>query len=236
MMRALRSSLRVTLLALAAVPWPALAKLPTDLCAAFPAPPKATLESVAQQMDFNGVPMMIRHFVIESAPAEVLVFYRNAWAASQGQRGPVEYPLGPWQVIATLRNPCFYTVQVKPYGRNGAEGFLGLSAPPPERPQVKEEVPRLPGSEVVNDMGHNDAGKTARTVLIQNGFSPRTNADFYRQNLEGQGWKVAQHIRADRRNTKGEVLVLRDGVRELSITVTPRGDGSNVLLNYVDQP
>jgi hypothetical protein len=34
----------------------------------------------------------------------------------------------------------------------------------------------------------------------------------------------------------GDVMVLKNGLRELSVTMTRAGNESNVLLNYVDQP
>ncbi len=212
------------------------AKNPLRSCPEFPLPKKAKVQAVASQLDFNGMPMDIRRLESEEPPAALLAFYREKWAATDKIRGPAEYPLGPWQAIATLRENCFYTVQYKPFGKGGTEALLGVSTPPAEGKVVREQVPMLPGSTVINDLGHNDAGKTARTVLIKNGFSTAANADFYRRNLGDAGWRVTNHYRMDQPGRNGDVLVLRNGVRELSVTATRQGRESNVLLNYVDQP
>ncbi len=180
--------------------------------------------------------MSIHRIESDAPPQEILAFYRDKWAATDKIRGPAEYPLGPWQVIASLRDNCFFTVQVKPFGKNGTEGFLGVTAAAPERVVVKEQLPMLPGSTVLNDLAHNDAGKTARTVLLKNGFSQAANADFYRRNLGDLGWRVTNHYRLGLPDQKGDVMVLKNGLRELSITLTRDGRESNVLLNYVDQP
>lgn len=204
-------------------------------CPDFPAPKKAKLQVVAQQLDYNGLPMGILRLESEAPPDEVLAFYRKEWAATKAIPGPVEYPMGPWRVIASLRDKCFFTVQLKPFGRNGTEAILGLTTPPAGK-TVKEELPMLPGSTLINDIAHNDAGKTARTVALKNGFSPAANADFYRRNLGDLGWTVTNHYRMEKPNVNGDVMVLKNGLRELSITMTRDGRESNVLLNYVDQP
>ena len=209
---------------------------PVKQCAAFPTMKKMKLQSVASEMDFNGIPMVLRRFDSEEEMEAVFAFYRKEWAkGGMGGKAPVEYPLGEWQVIATLREPCFYTVQVKSRGR-GSEGLLGVSAPPPDRPAVKEEVPLLPGTRVVNDIAHNDAGKTARTLLLKNGFSADANADFYRRNLGDQGWKVLSRHQGSVRDTRADTMILKQGMREVSVTISQTGRESSVLLNYVDQP
>lgn len=211
------------------------AKDPLRACPEFPTPKNAKLQAVAAQMDYNGIPMSIRRIESKAPPEEILAFYRKEWAATKEIRGPAEYPLGPWQVIASLRGECFFTVQVKPFGKDGSEGFLGLTAPPNGK-MVKEALPMLPGSTVLNDIAHNDAGKTARTVVLKNSFSPAANADFYRRNLGDLGWRVTTHYRMEKPDQKGDVMVLKNGLRELSVTMTRAGNESNVLLNYVDQP
>jgi hypothetical protein len=208
---------------------------PMRACPDFPVPKKVKLQAVAQQLDFNGVPMVIRRLESEEPAAALVAFYREKWAATDKIRGPAEYALGPWQVIATLREVCFYTVQYKAFGKGGTEALLGISAPPAEN-AVKEAVPMLPGSIVINDLGHNDAGKTARTVLLKNGFSTAANTDFYLRNLTEEGWRVTSHHRVDQPNRDGDVVILKNGKRELSDTATRQGRESNVLLHYVDQP
>ncbi len=209
---------------------------PTDACPDFPAPKTARLQSVAQQMSFNDVPMNIRRFDSQDLPEAILVFYRGQWASKERMNAPIEYPLGDWKVIAALRESCFFTVQVMADGRGGSTGFLGVSAPPPDKALVKDEVPMMTGSNVINDIAHRDGGKIGRTVLLSNGFSPDTNATFYRNAYTGLGWQVVNNYRMEKPGIRGNVLVLKNGLREISVTSTKQGDESQVLLNFVNQP
>jgi hypothetical protein len=214
------------------------AQNPLSTCPEFPVPDKAKIQIVAQQMEINGLPMAIKHLESTDAPNVILAFYRGKWAATEKAPAAVEYSVGQWQAIASRRDDCFYSVQVKSFGKNGSEALLGITTKP-TGVRVKEAVPMLPGSAVVNDMRHNDGGKTARTVLLRNGFSTATNADFYLRNLTDQGWRVTDHYRMQQPNHYGDAIVLRNGLRELSIVATrdaKNANQSNVLLNYVDQP
>lgn len=187
-------------------------------------------------MDFNDVPMGIRRFDSPDVPETILAFYRGQWAATAKVPGPVEYPLGQWKVIASQRENCFFTVQVMADGKGGSTGFLGMSAPPPDRPAVKPELPMMTGSNIVNDIAHNDAGKIARTVLLTNKFSPEANAGFYRDAYTGQGWQVVAHHRFEKPSGRGDVLVMKDGLREVSVTSLRLDADTQVLLNFVDNP
>ena len=211
---------------------------PLQRCPDFPTPEHAEIRSVADNMTLNGIPMALLHLESKDSPETVLAYYRSEWAATAKFPAPVEYPLGPWQVIASQRGDCFYTVQVKPLGMDGTEGLLGVSAPP-EQPIVTETVPMLPGSTMLNDLRQNDSGKTARTVLLKNGFSTATNADFYVRNLTAKGWTVTGNHALEQPGRQGNVLLLRNGIHALSIIATPDAKDANkstVVLNYVDQP
>jgi hypothetical protein len=208
----------------------------TDACPDFPAPKSARLQSVAQQMDFNDVPMSIRRFDSSDLPETILAFYRGQWASKEKMNAPIEYPLGKWKVIAALRESCFFTVQVMTDGRGGSTGFLGVSAPPPDKAVVKDEVPMMTGSNVINDIAHRDGGKIGRTVLLSNNFSPDTNATFYRNAYTGQGWQVLNHYRLEKPGSRGDVLVMKNGLREMSVTSVRQGEATQVLLNFVNQP
>lgn len=208
----------------------------TDACPDFPAPKNARLQLVAQQMDFNDVPMNIRRFDSPDPSDVILAFYRLQWDSKEKANAPIEYPLGDWKVIAAYRDPCFFTVQVMSDGRGGSTGFLGVSAPTSDKPVVKDAVPMMTGSNVVNDIGHRDGAKSGRTVLLSNGFSPETNATFYRNAYTGMGWQVVNHYRLEKSGARGDVLVMKNGLREMSVTATRQGEDTQVLLNFASQP
>src|SRR3989344_4413544 len=93
-------------------------------CPEFPTPHVGQLQWVAENMRMNGVPMQIKELTTEQTPQQVLAFYKRRW----GDSPPYfhEYEVSGMPVIATLRNGCFYTVQVQSYGRC-AKALLGIS-------------------------------------------------------------------------------------------------------------
>ena len=198
---------------------------------------KARFQTVAESMDFNGLPLSIRRFDSADDPSQILAFYRGVWAGSEKIPGPIEYKLGDWQVIATSRGGCFYTVQVMAGAKKGSTGFLGVSSVP-SKEVVKPEIPTMTGSTILNDITHNDdGGKTARTVLLTNGFSPGANAVFYKNALTGKGWQALSGHEMTTRTGRGSVMIFKNGLQEVSVTAMRDGsDNTQVLLNFVDRP
>jgi hypothetical protein len=94
----------------------------------------------------------------------------------------------------------------------------------------------LTNSKVLNDIAHTDPGKVGRTMLLSNGFSPDTNAAFYRNAYTGKGWQVINDYRMEKTDTRGSVLVMKNGLREMTVTSTKQGDATHVLLNFMSQP
>jgi len=198
---------------------------------------KAAFQPVAPNVDFGGLPLSIQRFDSADDPAQILAFYRSAWAASEKIPGPIEYPLQDWKVIATFRGGCFYTVQVMPGAKSGSTGFIAVSSAP-SKSQLKDDVPTMTGSTILNDISHNDGGgKTARTVMLTNGFSPATNAVFYRNDLTGKGWQVIASHEMTTRTGRGSIMVFKNGVKEVSVAaIRDGGNDTQVLLNFVDRP
>ena len=89
-------------------------------CPKFPEP-KAKVQWVAPYMLYNGVPMSVKRFDSEQNPADILAFYRQAWA-SNSAGAPVENTAASWQTISVLSGKCFFTVQVQAAGRSGSTG------------------------------------------------------------------------------------------------------------------
>jgi hypothetical protein len=198
---------------------------------------KGSFQSVAGNVDFNGMPMSVESFNTSLSQDDVLAFYRAAWAPPPKQPGPVESTMGQWKIIAMMQGGCFYTVQVMAGAKGGSTGFLGVSAPPSKSRLVKDDVPTMSGSTILNDITHNDDfGKTARSVLLSNGFSPSANATFYQNALAGQGWQMLSGHEMGTRTGDASVMVFKNGAREVSVTAMRDGGDTHVLLNYVDRP
>ena len=224
------------LLAVAAVT--ASAEDPQLDCAPFPMP-QFKLTWVAPDMVYNGLPMQVRRFDSPENLQAVLGYYRREWKATPQRPGAIEYEVGEWKVIAVMRERCFYTVQVQGAG-GGSSGLLGVSQlqNPAQAREAGKGFPMMSGSNVVNDINHRDPGKAARTILLTNGFSPSSNADFYRRTMPGDGWRVLADHALPMRGGNGEAyaMTLRRGLNEATMTIARQGDGSSVLVNVVDRP
>jgi hypothetical protein len=223
------------LLALAAlVTLPAQAQEPPR-CPEFPAPRAGHLEWVARNMRYSGIPMQIKELMTKETPQQVIDFYKKTW----GGQPPYfhEYEVGEWRAIATLRQRCFYTVQVRADGK-GARALLGVSmrSANSQPRQAGAGFPVPAGSRVVNDIDHIDEGKTGRTLLIMNGLPPETNADYYRRALKTDGWVAIVDRKVPGARGSSHVLVLKYGHHEANLTITPAKTGSNILVTQVDRP
>jgi hypothetical protein len=205
-------------------------------CPKFPEP-DARLQWVAPYMVYNGVPMSIKRFDSEQKPEQILAFYRRAWASQTPALAPQEYLVEPWQTIAVIRDKCFFTVQVQAAGR-GSTGLLSVTQAP-NQPRVlssDKALPMMSGSTVINDIEHRDGGKNARTLLLANGFSAETNADFYRQNMGDQGWKTISSYQMTTNKGAGITLVMKRGLAEANLVISRDGIQTMVLANLVDNP
>jgi len=179
--------------------------------------------------------MQIRELTTGQTPRQVLDFYKAQWGGVPPYYH--EYDVGEWKAIATLRNRCFYTVQVRADGK-GARALLGVSARTSgwQPRQAGTGFPAPAGSRVVNDIDHYDEGKTARTLLIMNPLSPETNADYYRRALRTDGWvPIVDRVVPGARGSS-HVLVLKHGHHEANLTISPAAAGSNILVTQVDRP
>lgn len=207
-------------------------------CPEFPIPPIGQAQWVAENMRMNGMPMQIKELTTEQTPQQVIAFYKQRW--SDAPPFFHEYEVGGMPAIATLRSGCFYTVQVMPYGR-GAKALLGVSTKP-EGGQLKTPgagFPNMAGSTVLNDIDHYDSGKTGRTIMLTNTYSPDANLNFYRRAMADDGWSAIMDRPVGGSKGISHVLVLKRGYHEANLTISPGKagtSGTNVLATFVDKP
>lgn len=204
-------------------------------CPDFPEP-KAKVQWVAPYMIFNGVPMSVKRFDSEQKPADILAFYRTVWAAA-GNAAPVENQVAAWQTIGVARGKCFFSVQVQPAGKNGSTGLLSATQTSDTTRVISADkvLPMMTGSSIINDIEHRDDGKNARTILLSNSFSPESNADFYRQNMANQGWKIVSSYQITTSKGPGITIVMKRQLAETNIVITRQGKNTVVLANMADK-
>lgn len=193
-------------------------------------PPRATLEWVAQDMVYNGIPTRIQFFRSKTAPEDVLAYYRRRWTEN-GQRRYVENSPGPWNSISRAIGDFFVTVQVRRAAGGGAEGYLSQRPlKPPPAPALGQGFALPQGTEVVNDIQSRDGDRQARTVLAFNSLTVDANAAFFRSSLAREGWDMASDAGA---RNGGRQMVLRRGSDEISIALAINRSGTAVGATLV---
>jgi len=233
-MRVARAAL-MAMLAACSLPLAAQDRAQPPSCPEFPVPHVGQLQWVAENIRMSGVPMQIKELTTDQTPQQVIAFYKRRW----GDVPPYfhEYEVAGTPVIATLRRGCFYTVQVQPHGR-GAKALLGVTTRP-EPGQAKAAgagFPNMNGSRVLNDIDHFDTGKTGRTILLTNSYSPDANLNFYRRVMADDGWTALIDRPVEGSKGISHVLVMKRGYHEANLTITPGKGGTNVLATFVDKP
>lgn len=209
-------------------------------CAPF-ALPDLKLTWVAPDIVHNGTPLQIRRFDSTDNVQAILARYRREWKSSaQSPQDAIEYTVGGYQVIAKLRDMCFYTVQARSNGAGGSTGMLAVSQiQDSNQPRVLgKDFPMMSGSLVAADMTHRDPGKEARTIMLMNQFSTNANADFYRRVIGGDGWNITSDhlVRFKGGNGNGYAITFKRGFNETSMVISRTEGGSSVLVNLVDKP
>jgi hypothetical protein len=185
--------------------------------------------------------MQIRRFDSKDSAKTILTRYRKEWKATTlHPEDAIEYEVGGYQVIAKLKDLCFYTVQVRGNSFGGSQGLLAVSQIQ-DNAQTRvlgKDFPMMSGSLVATDLTHRDPGKEARTLMLMNQFSTNANADFYRRVLGGDGWNIiSDHlVQFKGGNGNGYAITFKRGFNETSMVISRTEGGSSVLVNQVDKP
>jgi hypothetical protein len=204
----------------------------------FPAPKDAKVEIVSEEMVLNGVTMSAWELRSSRSPDNVLAFYRGHWAqGDNGKPGFTEQVLGEWRIVTHVdqKDGLVYTVQAQPMA-GGTLALLGVSnllrGTVTPKAQLAADVPKIAGSQVINDMVSQDLGLRSRTIVLTNTQSVQQNLDFYIDHFEGKGWKIEQGMAVDQDGT-GVVVAVNGGSR-WNMTFS-RDAGQTRLVGVLEQ-
>jgi len=118
---------------------PALLLLGMTLCLAmqaqarkppeFPAPPKARVSWIGQDVAVNGIGMAVRQFNTRSPIDKVTDFYRNEWREGEDD-GPgytETTAMSPWYLMTRVEEGYLMTAQYMTADDGGTWGYLAIS-------------------------------------------------------------------------------------------------------------
>lgn len=184
-----------------------------------PAPPRSTVQWVAEHMQFNGMPMQIRTFRSQSSAADVLAYYRARWW--KGTRCDcVENRVGAYQQVARGEGRYFYSVQVKARDARTSEGYLAVSVPAARAAKPGSGFPQPPATRVMNDIQSDDGDTASRTLLMENRHAVAANVAFYERELSRLGWHAAGRLPAA---GPASALRFRRANGEITLVFRPSG-------------
>lgn len=217
------------------VPIAAFAGKPPD----FPPPPKAKVEWVGQDIEVNGIRTAIRAFHTDDSIEDVVKFYRREWKRPPERDKPgfmETIDAYPWYIISRVEDGYLLTVQVqvKENDPSGAWGYLSISPLPDPKaklPELAENIPKMPGSHVVNETKSKDSGKNANTVLITNDHSLPSNVTFYRNFYQGKGWTKETDQALG--NNEAHSLVFKTRQNRVTMMFLKDSDNTRIVINSV---
>ncbi|MGR8946940.1 MAG: hypothetical protein ACU84Q_02770 [Gammaproteobacteria bacterium] len=198
----------------------------------FPAPPKSSVASVAQDMNLHGRVTTIRMFTTPNEVDDVLEFYKEIWSEPVSRKSPnyaqEDRAMAPWRLITRVESGYAMTVQVQA-GDAGSWGYLAISALPEGGEPVAgaSAPPSMRGSEVLSNITHNDQGISGQTAVIKNKFPVMRNVEFYRDKFNA--WRVDN----DKAVAKGQIHTLRFTRGRTTVVITINGGDaeSEIVIN-----
>ena len=156
-----------------------------------PVPPGAAPEIVASDLRFNGAPMQIAQFTTLDTD-ETLKFYRRHFAQHAKEGKYTEKTTGRRKMIGALMpDKRMVNVELTPESKTAVHVLVSsLEVFRMRRPEeLAKDIPRMPGSEVIQHQDSRDGAKTNRFVIMENRQSVEGNAMYLREHFVGRGWR-----------------------------------------------
>lgn len=200
----------------------------------FPAADFMQLTLVAEDMQFNGVPMRLIEFKTGANRERVIGFYRTKWGEDLA-----ETKLGEADILSHRDGDYLLTVQINP--GHGLETSGTLSTAPlfdnkaRSRSALGKGFPMPSGTTVVNDIVATDGPKKSRTLLLKTTKSLRQTYDFYSRRFEQEGWKpLAPDANKQPEPHENMGLILGRKGDELNLAFVSGADGTVIVAVLVD--
>jgi hypothetical protein len=162
-----------------------------DKAEALPVPPDAAPEIIAADMRFNGAPMQIIQFITLD-PDVTLEFYRKYFGNHAREGKYTEQATQRRKMVgAMMPDKRLINVEMTPKDRAAVKVLVSsLDIFKMELPEkLARDIPRMPGSEVVQHQDSRDGTRSNRFAIMRNEHSVEGNAMYLREHYIGAGWR-----------------------------------------------
>lgn len=220
--------------------------LPVDKTCKLALIDKITLTEVAPEFSHNGRAQNVKTFASIEDKQSIISAYVEKWRHTEQEPFNARVDdSGRWLIVSKVIGACFHTLQIdkSAYKTSGYLSTLSIetdktAGPGPAPVDLGKNVPKLYGSQVLSDISHSDPGKKARTLVIENKFSPDANAEFYIRTIGEDGWRTtSDHQIPAKRNRRDARALTFNKKQETQIIVITKGtQGSNVVIQWMEKP
>jgi hypothetical protein len=169
--------------------WPVAAESAENLWPQIALPAHARVFEIVTQASVNGLPMQLRGFLSDTAPEQLLTWFRQRMGQPL-----MESAIGNKRVLGRLQGAHYITLQLEPAGQ-GTRGLIAVTALASaysQRAVTEAETARLlsgfpPGSRLLNHIVSSDAGKVSTYVLLTNGQDEASNLQSVKDMMRADG-------------------------------------------------
>jgi hypothetical protein len=206
---------------------------------------KITLTEVAPTFSHNGRSQNVKTFASNEDKQSIIKAYLEKWQHTEQEPFNARVDdSGRWMIVSKVIGACFHTLQIdkSAYKTSGYLSTLSLETDKTAKTaapvDLGKHVPKLYGSQVLSDISHTDPGKKARTLVIENKFSPDANAEFYLRTIGEDGWRTTSdhQIPGKLNRREARALTFNKKLETQIIVITQGSQGSNVVIQWMEKP
>ncbi|MGE6779290.1 hypothetical protein ACQKFL_16780 [Vreelandella titanicae] len=190
-------------------------------------PESLSVEVVANEMQIGGLNTRVYAFTTNDTPDELASYFNHQW----DEVARVE--ADPWDILSRREGGFLITIQSRTDVGPQTQGFIAISdmfdALDEERRAPSVDLPMLSGTEVVQDVHSEDAGRESRTLVLKSSQSVIENLDYYRNHFRQSGYEPISQGALSRGDGAG-VMILNRGNEELNVVATQSEVGTVVTI------
>ncbi|MDQ7735553.1 hypothetical protein QT231_22870 [Halomonas sp. SpR1] len=190
-------------------------------------PDSLSLEVVADEMQIGGLNTRVFAFTTNDSPDDLANYFNRQW------REVARVEAEPWDILSRREGGFLITIQSRTDMGPQTRGFIAISdmfdALDEERRAPSVDLPMLSGTEVVQDVHSEDAGRESRTLVLKSSRSVIENLDYYRNHFRQSGYEPISQGALSRGDGAG-VMILNRGNEELNLVATQSEVGTVVTI------